>query len=1816
MFKHKILEFFSVGNNVKKNMGAEESKPLGSEPRRSARNKPSSLSEKPMTKQIDHNMLKQLELTDEQHKQLYDKTCIALSPSFGCPGPSYSNLFPYQCQVEKRVMQDMSDYVINRQMSNDRPGYIIAYDMGLGKTKTAIAAAVSAIATLRKTWHLSGRGGPVPGDDQFQIVYIVPKSVVPTWDYEANQSCDELAKGPAGNYSYEIYPHSFFTNGTHQNQKNNQKYKVVRETTKEKDHLTLDPYWISEKFLVPSNEISKFDEQNQKKQMHFILVVDEAHRCTLTKTNTSWAESDDPLLQVVSAESIISGVPNRGAERLAEVDAGLQSYSAIDGNKLYTAVNHLAHMNDQYGVCHMVLLLTGTPIRTSPVALSSLMRIVNTGSIETIDKKWPVNESDFTKMYSTNLQSGYLNKLLVEMKGHVFYFMYNQCREAGELICPVKMPTIEASILPVEIEDFDKFEDNIKFILQSKNKSNKSKLIDPFYAVNRQMYNSNTNKAMKVANYIYDNYQQQKPFIVYTVYYKNGIELIEKALQHVWAKHNNPISNSSYGKFTGANVKTRHEDVNQFEAGKLQLDIILITEAGAVGLNLPSTKTVIIFEPSWAFADTLQALHRAVRVTSKLPSINVVHVLCVRKGEQDDLKLATEFMLNEFISDSQVIAAQCKIWKTKTFQKSNFRKNIELFIYARSIYRFLCVIQPYLTIIENASFPILPKKNDVNAQVKEQLTKQYIKAEEDQIKNETMIIKKSEARPEPDNEEEEKEEAKQDVNKEKNIITPQLKFTQQPHVQHVAITKEFLQNYESQFSKENSHNGDNNVSNIDITEEFLEYHENQFDPEKNPHYAEGAFDNNEIIDDVKTSWISYVWSNIFSTRNNKNNEAAQILSDSGKEVITEMKDKVQEQTKDDDANIKKRKEETNENNKIREESKRKRKKMKQHDDEQRRKQLEADIKKNMDDEFNRNIELLEEKRQRAITEQKIREQEWVKKQQEDKRLLEEEFIQLRIQQTEFEKIQNELNKSIEESEDEQNRKNKELKRLKQILLAAERDEKELSHPPVPTFPSTNEPVHPVEPVHPSDPVDQPLDKSVDQLPAEPVDQPIDESVPVSESELNHLRERIITAQERVDSVTNKNQQLNIDIQKSRLKNEQNQINLDRVTKYNRDLVIELDKVQRELMKTTSRRGDFADFQKEISAICDDGQKLTKDREKQYSDYLDSLFSDEQFLLEGLEHHQNDLIRKIQEKYESEDEQDQHEREKLHEKYIERLNQLQNKVSDDIHKMIAREQLKLQNLKHKQNDSLLKLAKEIDDGEWDIQIKERKRLASINREEKSALNTSHFNQIPGVQRRYDQEENYEKYKAREHLRERRYQEMQRLRIIQDKQQEEWNAKLEKSQQDIEKVHAQNDKILNALVHRYQQLTDALDVTAEEKMRAYNENLANVRKEYDQALEKMRKNQLKQLKDDQREHVIMTEKILDDVQNQMAKKMLALKHQQDLKQNQMHKYVKSQVKKIHQDMASLPKKQEYFQSDLLRQIENLREKKAMIRKKLKDLQQQLADDPYRTKDAEKTIHDLTHQLQRCQQKLENMVETHTHPVITQTEEKPAILLADKVSIKRKLQVKGVFNFLSDNLTFCDLGYDNPAEHFPGLVLSFIYYYSTEVKKDVQLTNGMTPIWNAHSDKNLASKIENWKISKTVVRILDRMNIEMNPMTSKKGMTLSEVQEFLQQWLLELHQQFGTSRSGIDKYHLHPLFVTRVLAFDRNTNRYILITPTCVADFSTRICTGKKMPQRMILAEIINKNNIQPAMVVFDRTEKKSTQSVFVTNRTYSSLVGYKV
>lgn len=81
--------------------------------------------------------------------------------------------------------------------------------------------------------------------------------------------------------------------------------------------------------------------------------------------------------------------------------------------------------------------------------------------------------------------------------------------------------------------------------------------------------------------------------------------------------------------YSGLGQEERIKLVNDYENGKL--DILILTNAGKEGLNLPSTKRVIFLGYSWNPEDLTQIIGRALRVTSEHKTVDVYFYESVRK---------------------------------------------------------------------------------------------------------------------------------------------------------------------------------------------------------------------------------------------------------------------------------------------------------------------------------------------------------------------------------------------------------------------------------------------------------------------------------------------------------------------------------------------------------------------------------------------------------------------------------------------------------------------------------------------------------------------------------------------------------------------------------------------------------------------------------------------------------------------------------------------------------------------------------------------------------------------------------------------------------------------------------------------------------------------------------------------------------------------------------------------------------------------------------------------------------------------------------
>jgi SNF2 family DNA or RNA helicase len=99
---------------------------------------------------------------------------------------------------------------------------------------------------------------------------------------------------------------------------------------------------------------------------------------------------------------------------------------------------------------------------------------------------------------------------------------------------------------------------------------------------------------------------ENKKVLVYSAWLESGIKIIKKILESKGV-----FSSEVSGKIAG---KDKQRQVKQFNDGKTK--VLLISSAGAEGLDLKGTRSVIILEPYWNDSRVQQVIGRAVRYGS------------------------------------------------------------------------------------------------------------------------------------------------------------------------------------------------------------------------------------------------------------------------------------------------------------------------------------------------------------------------------------------------------------------------------------------------------------------------------------------------------------------------------------------------------------------------------------------------------------------------------------------------------------------------------------------------------------------------------------------------------------------------------------------------------------------------------------------------------------------------------------------------------------------------------------------------------------------------------------------------------------------------------------------------------------------------------------------------------------------------------------------------------------------------------------------------------------------------------------------------
>lgn len=281
-----------------------------------------------------------------------------------------------------------------------------------------------------------------------------------------------------------------------------------------------------------------------------------------------------------------------------------------------------------------VLLLSATPIINSPYDLEPLMSLIH--------GKTPTDESTF-------------NEIINHKKLSQVYF---GCRLSFFENDPVRakkyFPSTKEVFVPIVMDagtsklyqnlEKDKSTKDIANIFDLDEKDKKD--LQSFFNGLRRVSSSSTQKINYMINFIKQITRTKKPnaklgitqkminkhtdkFIIFTHFKTHGSDLIIKQLKK---------EGISYGFIDGTvPKKKRAKVVDEYVAGKTK--VILISAAGATGLNLLETGYMFLVEPSWNESEVIQVMARANRYLShaKLPpakrNVRIMKLMLIKQHE-------------------------------------------------------------------------------------------------------------------------------------------------------------------------------------------------------------------------------------------------------------------------------------------------------------------------------------------------------------------------------------------------------------------------------------------------------------------------------------------------------------------------------------------------------------------------------------------------------------------------------------------------------------------------------------------------------------------------------------------------------------------------------------------------------------------------------------------------------------------------------------------------------------------------------------------------------------------------------------------------------------------------------------------------------------------------------------------------------------------------------------------------------------------------------------------------------------------------------
>jgi SNF2 family DNA or RNA helicase len=335
---------------------------------------------------------------------------------------------------------------------------------------------------------------------------------------------------------------------------------VKKQFASEIDKLGLSKAMRS-RFDVYSHQtwLSRF-KSKQVNAKRTVLIVDEAHR-----------------FKKIFKESKSNHLPNKGTYPYLLANAAKESFK--------------------------IILLSATPIENNIKEMSNYLAMINGN---TLTKEY---ENLKHKFENTNKKEKLNNSYDSLLKCTTSYFMnkdFNVDFPKKEIInVDINMtPEYQDEYMQVESEIFK----NAALETLFRRKDNMPDLKKFLSGIRRSVNGliAPSPKITWVLKTIDDHIQQNKKLLIYSTWLNSGINLINSELQN---------KNITYFDINGSTTtKDRFKYVQDFNANKR--NVIIITSAGAEGLDLKGTSSVIIMEPFWNMTRIEQVIGRAVRYKS------------------------------------------------------------------------------------------------------------------------------------------------------------------------------------------------------------------------------------------------------------------------------------------------------------------------------------------------------------------------------------------------------------------------------------------------------------------------------------------------------------------------------------------------------------------------------------------------------------------------------------------------------------------------------------------------------------------------------------------------------------------------------------------------------------------------------------------------------------------------------------------------------------------------------------------------------------------------------------------------------------------------------------------------------------------------------------------------------------------------------------------------------------------------------------------------------------------------------------------------